>query len=254
VIIFAVKIVSIYLEAPTFERRIAMMEHEIDVARELGIRKGIIGEANVTRRSSVDPNWSYAIETMLLSARQGKDSVVTICLDSDMAFESNAGRIGDSDFLMRRWDIKSLTWLNDDYFRLPVGRYQSFNGSYDSIDISDEMVRSVELQFIGDAFHIPRGEFGFTTIRISQMGGISVPADTSYGINVSYHWFHGEDLITWDGHRTPLEIDLVPGLEYLQTIDILAPDQTGHYILVVDLVAEGRRWFGIDRRQEFWVY
>jgi hypothetical protein len=191
---------------------------------------------------------------MLLSARQGKDSVVTICLDSDMAFESNAARIGDSDFLMRRWDIKSLTWLNDDYFRLPAGWYHSFNGSYDSIDISDEMVQSIELQFTGDAFHMPRGEFGHTAIRISNIGGIPVPADTTYGINISYHWLHGDDLITWDGQRTPLEMDLVPGLEYLQTIDILAPDQTGHYILVVDLVAEGRRWFGIDRRQEFWVY
>jgi hypothetical protein len=61
-------------------------------------------------------------------------------------------------------------------------------------------------------------------------------------------------VIQWDGERTPIEVDLLPGTEYVQTIDVLAPEYTGHYILVVDLVAEGRRWFGIDKRQESWIY
>jgi hypothetical protein len=254
VLLFTIKIAAIYREAPAFAQRTTMMEREIDLAREVGIQKGIIGEANVTRRSSVDPNWSYAIETMLLSARQRDKPVVSICLDSDMAFEGNAGKVKDSDFLMRRWDVKPLTWLNEDYFKLPIGPYHSFTRTDHNPVVSDEMVSNVEIQMEGDEFHMPRGQYSLAMVRLVNHGDSAIPADTSFRINLSYHWFSGEDVIQWDGERTPIEVDLLPGTEYVQTIDVLAPEYTGHYILVVDLVAEGRRWFGIDKRQEFWIY
>ena len=54
----------------------------------------------------------------------------------------------------------------------------------------------------------------------------------------------------FDGARTRLPARVVPGETIMVTVEILPPPEPGRYVLVLDLVREGVRWFGIDERIE----
>lgn len=62
---------------------------------------------------------------------------------------------------------------------------------------------------------------------------------------LSYHWIHGAtgEVAVHDGMRTRLTVPIPPGGHHRQSIDVLAPDDAGAYVLRVTLVQESIRWF-----------
>jgi len=62
---------------------------------------------------------------------------------------------------------------------------------------------------------------------------------------VSYHWLDAlGNPIVWDGLRSRFAADVEPGRETEVEVEIRAPIPPGHYRLSVDVVDEGRFWFG----------
>jgi hypothetical protein len=63
-------------------------------------------------------------------------------------------------------------------------------------------------------------------------------------VDLSAHWLAADGtVLLWDGPRTLLGQPVAPGATV--TLDlVLAPPPPGAALLVVDLVAEGLRWFG----------
>ena len=60
---------------------------------------------------------------------------------------------------------------------------------------------------------------------------------------VSYHWLDGRrNPIVWDGLRAPVRAD--PGDAVAVDVPIRNPIPPGRYVLSIDLVDEGRFWFG----------
>jgi hypothetical protein len=66
-------------------------------------------------------------------------------------------------------------------------------------------------------------------------------------MRVAYHLFDadGKELL-WEGNRTSLEIDLPAGGSHVQGLVIERPEKRGVYTLRVDLVSDGKRWWGLD--------
>ena len=244
-LLFIVRIISIAQEAPNFERRIEMMERQITVAQSHNWDKAISGEANVTRQTSVDPNWSYGIETLLLSARGGPERSVSIVFDTDLDFENNRSILRDDEFLMRKWDIRPLTWLNADYFSLAPGTYYSLKGETQLDTVSDTLIQAFELDLSDEQCRIKSNNWTVVDVVVVNRSHLILPADTSQGIYLAYHWMLGDSTVTWDGHRTAFEVMIEPG-SWRQTMDILAPDTPGEYTLIADIVAEDRQWFGLN--------
>jgi hypothetical protein len=63
-------------------------------------------------------------------------------------------------------------------------------------------------------------------------------------IDLSSHWLAADGrVLSWDGPRAPLGASLAPGASATVNLPLAAPP-AGATTLVVDLVAEGLRWFG----------
>ena len=83
-------------------------------------------------------------------------------------------------------------------------------------------------------------------VRVRNRGGERFPwGAANPAVRLSYHWLarDGEPVV-WDGQRTLLTHDLGPGGETVVPLIVAPPSQPGEYVLAVDLVDEGVRWFG----------
>src|SRR5579862_8808062 len=94
------------------------------------------------------------------------------------------------------------------------------------------------------------GELREVDVRVTNLGGAvwRGGADGLPEVRLSYRWRALDHLD--EQPRTPLPHDLRPGESALVPIVFRAPDDPGTYELVVDLVHERHRWFGVDARAE----
>ncbi len=69
---------------------------------------------------------------------------------------------------------------------------------------------------------------------------------SGHPVKAAYHWLHpdGSPAI-WDGMRSPLPCRLIPGASITIELQVMTPPEPGEYLLCVDLVHEGLRWFGL---------
>lgn len=63
---------------------------------------------------------------------------------------------------------------------------------------------------------------------------------------VSYHWNADGRTLVFEGTRTELPARVLPDEEMLMTIHVISPDVPGPAKLVLDVMQEGVRWFGLD--------
>jgi len=86
--------------------------------------------------------------------------------------------------------------------------------------------------------------------RVTNTGGSLWPAGAEgrqRPVLLSYRWRRPDGSIAVaDGVRTPLSARVAPGQELITPVDLAAPPAPGPYDLVLDLVHEGVRWFGVD--------
>ncbi len=246
------KCLAICYEGANFSRRVEMMERQITHVKSLDAQKAVISEENIKHQTVIAPNWSYAIETMFISSVRGPEHTVTICTDTDMAYEDNASRLSDDQMLLRRWNIIHHASLNPRYFALPEAYYTLLNSRQPLPESLDTLVRAVGLTIPVDDLHMRSGNLTNVPVVITNTSSVPLYSHPDNQLRLSYHWMQDDEMIRWDGERTALEVDVQDS--YTQTMDILAPETSGHYILVIDLVAEGRQWFGIDHVREVWVY
>ncbi len=81
-------------------------------------------------------------------------------------------------------------------------------------------------------------------ITITNTGKGIFPTTNSYPVNLAYHWYtSGGQSVVWDGARTKLPADLMPGASVTVQAAVTAPPQGGTYQLRFDLVQEGVAWF-----------
>ena len=89
-------------------------------------------------------------------------------------------------------------------------------------------------------------------IKLTNSGSKALNSEQ---IRVAYHWWKEGQGIEWEGHRTPLELDLLPKNEYYQYILIKMPAEPGRYELQVDIIAApGLGWMHYPARVPIVVY
>jgi hypothetical protein len=71
-------------------------------------------------------------------------------------------------------------------------------------------------------------------------------AGTPYAIDVSYHWLRNGRIVVFDGLRTAMPRELLPGDQREIQMAVAPPPRPGRYLLRVSLVQEGVRWFDRD--------
>ena len=101
-------------------------------------------------------------------------------------------------------------------------------------------------------------DYGPTTSPATVIPGAEVPIQVQlqntglapwvttgeHPVHVSYHWLARDGTpVIWDGARNALSHDIAPGESVQLQVAVRAPSTEGDYLLVWDLVQEGKGWF-----------
>jgi hypothetical protein len=113
----------------------------------------------------------------------------------------------------------------------------------EAYDVEIEVLEEEPLVIAGTACEL--------AVRLRNRGSERFPwGDWSPPVRLSYHWLDvaGRPIL-FDGERTLLPADLAPGSEAVVPVRVRAGElEPGAYILEIDLVHEGVRWFGHGAR------
>lgn len=247
--LIAYRLLMIYSGSEIFVARTQQMENLIESARQKGGSKFIASESNIDK-GYTQFNWSYPLETMLLSSMDGCDLTVTIIPSEDYYFEGNDQKTGPQEFLFRKWEIKDHSWLNHDYFHLDPGPYRMLCDTAVNRDLA-LVSRNVRMDIQARSFYKALDTV-WVQVRITNRGPEPLRAGKGDKIFLSYFWMKGNDYLDWNGILTPLETDVVRSLS--QDVRIAIPKTTGRLRLKVDIVTNERMWFGINAYDDVLVY
>jgi hypothetical protein len=89
------------------------------------------------------------------------------------------------------------------------------------------------------------GERASLAIKVKNTGSVAWKPFAESGLMLGNHWLSScGDIAVWSDGRAPLKRRLEPGRRAFMTLEVVAPSQPGAYVLEIDLVHEGIRWFG----------
>lgn len=104
---------------------------------------------------------------------------------------------------------------------------------------------SIVHHFVPD--FLPRDKLIIRNVRLLNTGTSVISSKTSEPACLSYHWFDTSgQVVEYEGERTVLPIDLVPGRAVTVPSCIRTPRRPGNYMLTLTLVHEGIAWLDDD--------
>jgi SpoIID/LytB domain protein len=81
-------------------------------------------------------------------------------------------------------------------------------------------------------------------VTVTNTGNLPWSTTGANPVNLSFHIFDATGAtVIWDGPRTPLGADILPGGSKTLQVAFTAPPSSGQYTLAIDLVREGIGWF-----------
>jgi hypothetical protein len=246
--LIAYRLAVIYYGSDIFVKRVAQMEQLIEAARQKGGSKFVVSQ-DVIDHGYTQLNWSYPIETMLLSAIDGNDIVVTIAPEEDLSFNDNSNKIAANQFIFRRWELKEQSWLNQRYFHLDIGAYRALNDSTPNTNINFT-ANSLRIEIDAKKFY-PAMDTVWIPVRIINQGKMPVYSGKKNRVFLSYFWVQNNDVLNWEEIRTPLQADITSSLR--QDVRVAVPKNKGRMLLKIDLIADDQ-WLGISSQENVLVY
>ncbi|NVO20876.1 MAG: hypothetical protein HXX13_14345 [Bacteroidetes bacterium] len=247
--LIAYRLFVIYSGSDLFVARVRQMENLIQSARQMGGSKFIVSSANVDK-GYTQLNWSYPLESILLSAIDGDDLTVTLVPDLDYYYENNNSKAGPEQFIFRKWELKDHAWLNRQYFHLDPGAYHPLCDSNTFQDL-DEISRNLRIDVHARRYYQALDTV-WVQVKIVNHGTDPLRAGKGDKLFLSYFWMKGTEYLDWNGILTPLETDVIKSLS--QDVRIAVPKTKGRLTLKVDFVTSGRMWFGLNSTDQVLVY
>ena len=246
--LIAYRLAVIYYGSEIFMKRVAQMEQLIEAARQKGGSKFIVS-SKLIDHGYTQLNWSYPIESMLLSAIDGNDIAITIAPEDDLYFENNNNKIAADQFIFRRWELKDHSWLNKRYFHLDIGPYRTINDSTPNTNISNT-TNSLRITIGSKKFYQAKDTV-WIPVTIMNQGKTPLYSGINNKVFLSYFWVANNDVINWEEIRTPLQADVTGILK--QDIRVAIPEFKGRLQLKVDIIANDK-WLGLHSMEDVLVY
>jgi hypothetical protein len=224
------------------------MEQLIEAARQKGGSKFVVSQ-DVIDHGYTQLNWSYPIETMLLSAIDGNDIAISIAPEDDLYFENNNTKIKGDQFIFRKWELKDQSWLNNRYFHLDYGSYNTINDSTPNTNIAFT-ANSMRISIDAKKFYRAMDTVWIPVTIINQ-GKTPVYSGKKNKVFLSYFWVEKNNVLNWEEIRTPLQADITGRLS--QDVRVAVPRNKGRMQLKIDIIANDQ-WLGIYSQEEVLVY
>jgi hypothetical protein len=195
-------------------------------------------------------NWSYPLETILLSSPDGTDRTVTIAPEEDLNFEGNYRKLKTNQFIFRKWEIRNDSWLNPKYFHLDRGTYKPLADSTPNNDL-DYLGRNLEIKIHARPYY-RTNDTVWMPVTVFNRAATPLHTGGRNNLSFSYLWIKNENEVTWNTISTPLDCDVVHSLT--QYIRVAIPGTPGKFELKVDIRTGDGSWMGIKSGAEILVY
>ncbi|HNX44121.1 MAG TPA: hypothetical protein PLJ84_05945 [Bacteroidales bacterium] len=247
--LIAYRLFIIYEGSHIFVQRTRQMESLISSARQMGGSKFYVYPQNIDR-GYTQFNWSYPLETLILSSIRGNNYSVTIAPFDDLEFQDNIRKMGANDFLFRRWEIKDKSWLNSRYFHLDPGLYRTMNDQSPNDDL-EYMARNFRIA-IETRNYYNSLDTVWMKVHITNTGTDILHTGSKNKIFLSYFWKKDGDVLNWTNIQTPVESDIVHSLT--QDMLVAVPSVKGKLQLQVDIISVDKQWFGLNATKDILVY
>lgn len=116
------------------------------------------------------------------------------------------------------------------------------------------MSTAVSQDWYGASYGVPRtltlrpGSFNDIPISLSNRGWLTWQSAQVPVFALSYHWLAAdtEDVVIYDGLRTPFAHPVMPGEDVTMHARVRAPGYPGTYVLIWDVVQEHRTWLSLE--------
>ncbi|HOW30268.1 MAG TPA: hypothetical protein PLP88_01760 [Bacteroidales bacterium] len=239
----------IYEGSQVFVKRTEQMENLISAARPMGGSKFYADPQNIDH-GYTQFNWSYPLETLLLSSIRGSGYSVTIAPYEDLVFQKNIDKLGAGDFLFRRWEIKDKSWLNSRYFHLDPGMYRPLNTNDPNTNLNFT-AKNLRIA-IDSKNYYPALDTAWITVHITNTGTEILHSGMKNKLYLSYFWKKDDNILEWNNIQTPVETDIVHTLT--QDMKVAVPRTKGKLQLQVDMIALDQQWFGLNETKDILVY
>lgn len=200
-------------------------------------------EKDLMKREIIE-YWAYPAETLMQTAIDGDPK--TVVFDRELKQSLPDLTMRYNRIALAPWHFIDHRHLRKDYFALDPGDYTKLNTNMNFKVITEEFIEKISIEFSEVPRSLKVDSDYYLDILVKNQNSVPLRSGLNQGneIHISYHWQIDEDVVLWDGIRTPLEIDLYDSVS--QKVSIRTPESPGCYRLVVDIVAENFRWFGID--------
>jgi len=107
--------------------RTLQLEEMVQASGKEGLQKSLVRLENVEKERWV-LNWSYPMETLLLSSLNGPSHTISLIADEDFDYRDTTVSLTPQRFILRRWEVRDNTDLLD-FFNLKYGDYVPLNNA-----------------------------------------------------------------------------------------------------------------------------
>lgn len=239
---------QIYQYSKPFTQRVVQMENIIRHAAKKSGSKFLINLENCERKNW-QLNWSYALESIMLSSLTETGKSVTIATEEDVQNIKAGLPLTNQSVMITRWDIRNDQSLNKKYFNCIDGPYIPLN----SIDttVNPEIYQGKINLMIPKKLSYKKNQTVYVPVSIVNRSSTPLYSGIKNSITLTYHWVEKESGSMMKGFSTPLEVDVSD--EYRQVIEAETPGDKGNYVLLVDLLIHDKR-LHIDAESEVEIH
>ena len=222
-----------------FQLRVAYMHRMIEKGREQGVYKMIMEEESLN--SNVNgPSFTFGMESLLLSALEPEKRAVQLIRDTEWLHANNSKTLQDSTLYLSTYrsyyerpdSFYQHSSANPKYMNFPPSSYRPVRGRYQPFPTVEEIKQNLTFEpTLEETYPVQ------TTINIPiTINNTGKEAWSSETVQISYHWWAQDTVVHWEGERSVLEVDLLPQSSHQQYMVVHTPENTGDYVLQVDLI------------------
>lgn len=242
--IICYRVFLIYDAGEFYKRRTAMIKRVINHSYQIpGSKFNIVGE-NVINHNPMISWWTWPVESMLLSAMNGKEKTVNITPVEVADFEKFENRLTETNFRWLFGGLRDYDYLNPNYFFLEPGPYQNLNsglpipsGFFDEVRLELMTNQKTIFRKYRHCGHICCDETAeYIKVKIVNDNPLPLYSGLNNHIYLSYNWKKNNQLVEHESILTPLEVDVFD--DYEQYVAVRMPFESGDYTLTIDLVKE----------------
>lgn len=191
-------------------------------------------------------DWEMVNESMLLSARDGKEKVRQVFVRESMNKDIVAN-LPEQEYFYAPEYSKKMSETNQKYFPLKPGKIRFANTDADQSGLPETFFKNVSIELnVPEKFK--KGKEILIPILLRNKN--SVPLTSGMGsakVTLSYHWYKDGNPLPWEDVQTPIIADVYS--EVKQEMVIRTPQEKGNYELRADVLFRNSQWAGVDSKK-----